>query len=235
MDRVSEFLKKELQGFKSTEITGLLIVVGAILFNYIMLHDSKIAVVSAICGILYTVIAGKGKISCYIFGLTGSGFYAYLSFINNLWGNCLLYLCYYIPMQILGILNWKNHLKKETNEIYKTGVNKKDRGKLVLVSIMLSALGFWILKLTGDSHPLADGISTSLSLVGMYLTVKRCIEQWVVWTIVNLITVIMWFKVVSTGMRAYSTILMWSVYLVLGIYFYVCWKKELLQSDNANI
>ena len=84
-----------------------------------------------------------------------------------------------------------------------------------------------VLFLLKDSHPILDGCATALSLVGMYLTVKRCIEQWVVWFIVNLLSVIMWVAVVNSGTRAYSTVLMWFVYLLLAVYFHIEWRKEI--------
>ena len=72
--------------------------------------DDKIALISAVCGILYTIFAGKGKISCYFFGITGTLCYAYISFKNHLYGNLGLYLLYYFPMQIFGIFKWKSNL-----------------------------------------------------------------------------------------------------------------------------
>ena len=230
MNSIFQFIKKEFSGWKIPEILGLIIVLSVIIFNRLVFHDSIISVISAFCGILYTIIAGKGKVSCYLFGLTGSGFYAYLSFVNGFWGNFLLYLCYYVPMQIVGIFKWKNHLKPEINEIYKTKLGVKGRFILLFVSVVLCAAGWYILKVTGDTNPLADGVATALSLAGMYLTVKRCIEQWIVWSIVNLVSVIMWVSAVSCGARTYSTIVMWSTYLVLGIYFYFCWRKELINN-----
>ena len=61
-------IKKELLDWSFHEIAGMIIVISAILYNVIVLNDSITAVLSAICGILYTVIAGKGKIYCYIYG-----------------------------------------------------------------------------------------------------------------------------------------------------------------------
>ena len=77
-----------------------------------LINDSKIALVSAICGILYTIFAGKGKISCYAFGLCGTLCYSYLSFVNNLFGNLALYMLYYLTIQIVLIFRLKQHLKK---------------------------------------------------------------------------------------------------------------------------
>ena len=101
-------------GFFAYALTIILIVLHAILRG-----DYIVAVISAICGITYTVFAGYGTPVCYLFGITGSGFYVFLSFQNALWGNLLLYLLYYIPMQILGFFKWRKHLKQGKNEIVK--------------------------------------------------------------------------------------------------------------------
>ena len=229
---IKGFIKKELSGWSRKEIFSVGVILCVILYNSVCLKDSYIAVVSAVCGLLYTFFAGKGKISCYLFGLTGSGFYGYLSFINGLFGNCLLYVGYYIPMQILGIFKWKQNLKKDTNEIYKTKLSFSQRVVLFCVSVLLSLTVSALLFFLKDSNPLLDGVSVSLSLVAMYLTVRRCIEQWVLWGIVNFICVLMWVKVVLNGQKTYSTVFMWLCYFILAFYFYKKWKKE-IEKENS--
>ena len=228
---LTEFVKKELNGWKKIEIIGLFTVLTLILINAIIVKDNPIAVISAFCGILYTIIAGKGKISCYFFGLSGSWCYVWLSFINALWGNMLLYLCYYIPMQILGIFKWKKHLKKDTKEIVKTKLSNKNRITLLFIGVLGSIITSIILHYFHDKSPIADGITTFLSVLGMYLTVRRAIEQWVVWMIVNGISALMWINLVLHGTKTYSTVIMWVVYFVLAIYFYFEWKKVLNKNE----
>lgn len=228
---LTEFVKKELNGWKKIEIIGLFTVLTLILINAIIVKDNPIAVISAFCGILYTIIAGKGKISCYFFGLSGSWCYVWLSFINALWGNMLLYLCYYIPMQILGIFKWKKHLKKDTKEIVKTRLSNKNRIILLFIGVLGSIITSIILHYFHDKSPIADGITTFLSVLGMYLTVRRAIEQWVVWMIVNGISALMWINLVLQGIKTYSTVIMWVVYFVLAIYFYFEWKKVLNKNE----
>lgn len=228
---LTEFVKKELNGWKKIEIIGLFTVLTLILINAIIVKDNPIAVISAFCGILYTIIAGKGKISCYFFGLSGSWCYVWLSFINSLWGNMLLYLCYYIPMQILGIFKWKKHLKKDTKEIVKTRLSNKNRIILLFIGVLGSIITSIILHYFHDKSPIADGITTFLSVLGMYLTVRRAIEQWVIWMVVNGISALMWINLVLHGTKTYSTVIMWVVYFVLAIYFYYEWKKVLNKNE----
>lgn len=226
---LKNFIKSELQGWQKKEILFLSFVFLFIFTNAIIVKDNVIAVVSAICGIMYSTIAGKGKVSCYFFGLAGSFCYSYLSLKNALWGNLLLYVCYYIPMQITGIFVWKKHLIKETQEIKKIQLSNQQRLKLFSLAIIMSVVAIYILDITGDKSPICDGITTIFSLFGMYFTVKRYLEQWVVWIIVNGISSIMWLKVVLSGANTWSTFIMWVVYFILSIYFFTTWKKELTQ------
>ena len=218
--KITEFAKKEITGWKSYEVFIIIFAFLLIIYNAIVLHDSVIAVCSAFFGILYTIIAGKGKISCYFFGLMGSGCYVYLSAFSHLWGNALLYLAYYIPMQIHGIFAWKSNLNNDF-EIKKTGMTGKQKLKFLVTGILGSILTALILYFMNDKNPVIDGITTFLSILGMYCTVKRFLEQWIIWIIVNGLSFFMWLNLIIHGTKAYSTLVMWGVYFVLAIYSYI--------------
>ena len=87
---ITNFIKLELKGWKKSEIIGLSLVFLIILINSLILNDSKIAIIYAICGVLYTIIAGKGKLSCYFFGICSTLCYSYLSYKNGLYGKLTL-------------------------------------------------------------------------------------------------------------------------------------------------
>ena len=224
---LKEFIQSELKGWGKAEgivfpLEILLIIVLSFLIN-----DSKIALVSAICGISYTILAGKGKISCYAFGLCGTLCYSYLSFVNNLFGNLALYMLYYLPMQIVGIFRWKKHLKKDSGEIIKTKLSVKERLIYLILTIIISLAVSFILKYTGDASPFIDGTTTVFSILGMLLTVKRCIEQWYVWILVNGLSALMWIEAYIQGSNCLATVIMWLTYFILAFYFLAGWRKEI--------
>ena len=198
-----------------------------IILNAFRCHDSVQALISAVCGITYTVFAGKGYPLCYLFGVTGSSFYAYISAQNALWGNVFLYLGYYVPMQILGFWQWRKHLKQDKNEIVKTSLKLKEFFIIILCSVVLVIILAAFLGTTADKHPILDSITTIFSISGMYLTVRRCIEQWLFWMIVNALSLLMWLNIALQGGRVYSTVIMWAVYLFLAFYFYSQWRREI--------
>lgn len=209
------------------ENIALCLVVFFILLHAILRKDNPIAVISAVCGITYTFFAGKGRPICYLFGVTGSGFYSLLAFQNALWGNLALYACYYLPMQILGYFKWNKNLKSDSSEIVKIQLPKKELIILLTILLILSMLVYFILIYFEDAHPILDSITAVFSIGGMYLTVRRAIEQWVFWMGVNALSLAMWIGVAVSGARVYSTIVMWAVYLFLAIYFYIDWYKEI--------
>lgn len=209
------------------ELTGLFTIYIILFANAFLLKDHPAALVSAFFGITYTFLAGKGNPVCYLFGVTGSGFYCWLAFHNALWGNLLLYAGYYIPMQILGFFKWNSHLKDNKNEIIKISLNRKERAVISAITLILSVFAVVILHSLHDQNPIIDGITTVFSIAGMYLTVRRAIEQWIVWMVVNGLSAFMWASIALNGEKVYSTVIMWSAYFILAIYFYKSWKKEI--------
>ena len=225
--KILKAIKQDFETYSILEKIFFPLCIFFVLLISILKGDSPIALISAICGITYTVYAGKGKIFCFFIGLLGTFFYVYLAYKNSFFGNMLLYGLYFFPMQVIGIFKWRKHLKKNSLEIIKTKLPASKKTAIIISSIIFSLILSCILKLSDGKSPYLDGFSVIFSIFGQYLTVKRCIEQWYFWFFVNLISLIMWFIAVSGGAKTYATLLMWLIYLILSIYFYISWKKEL--------
>ncbi len=229
---IAEFFKSELSGWGKIERVVFPLEILLIIAICLYVGDSKVALMSAICGISYTILAGKGKISCFLFGLLGSGCYIYIASQNHLWGNVALYVFYYVPMQILGIFRWRKHLKKESREIIKTTLSFRSRWVYGGLALLLSVGLYFILKFVGDASPLMDSLATVFSVGGLLLTVKRCVEQWYFWIVVNAVSMIMWIEAYLNGSNCLATVFMWGTYLVLAFYFLYTWQKSLVDDSQ---
>ncbi len=224
---IKSFIKGELEGWGKVERFLFPLIIAALCAVSFMINDSKIALISAVCGICYTILAGKGKISCYFIGICGTVCYVWIAYRNTLYGNLLLYALYYLPMQVAGIFKWKKHLKKDKQEIEKTTLSRKER-VLYFSAACLICIAVWAgLHRLGSAAPFADAFSVVFSVLGMLLTVKRCYEQWIVWLFVNAVSLYMWILAYLNGSNCFATIVMWSVYLCLAVYFMSVWKREI--------
>ena len=81
-------------------------------------------------------------------------------------------------------------------------------------------------RLIDGTLPFVDAMSTVFSIFAQILCVKRYMEQWVLWVIVDVVTVIMWVYAFINGTGDMATVLMWSVYLVNAIIMLVKWNKD---------
>ena len=60
----------------------------------------------------------------------------------------------------------------------------------------------------------------------MIVSIKMYAEQWILWIIVNVVSVIMWAIAFAQGNDSIATLLMWVVYLVNAVVMYRKWLKE---------
>lgn len=229
-----KLIKLEFEGFGRLEKVFFPLVIFIIVVVSLLINDSKIALLSALCGISYTILAGKGRVICYFIGMVGTICYSYLAFINGFYGNLLLYSLFYFPMEIIGIYKWSKNLKKNKREIIKTNLSGSERYIYLSVFTILAIIIAFVLKYFNASNPYMDSFTTVFSVLGQILTVKRCIEQWYIWFFVNIFSMLMWIIAYNNGSNCFATIIMWFIYVVLAVYFLIEWRKELSENKRED-
>ncbi|MCP1771804.1 nicotinamide riboside transporter PnuC [Neisseria perflava] len=98
-----QWLKSELfDGWTKFEAVWLMLFLAIQIAVFVIQPDSLLATIAAITGILCVVFVGKGKISNYFFGLISVSLYAYISYTYTLYGEMMLNLLVYVPVQFIG-------------------------------------------------------------------------------------------------------------------------------------
>lgn len=223
---MKEFIKQELDGWKKLEVMWLALAIAVTVGLSIYWKDNWIGIAAAVTGVACVILTGKGKMSSYIFGMINTVLYAYVAFGAKYYGEVMLNLLYYVPMNIVGWVLWKKNMDADNNEVIKERLNNKWRIVLTVLSVVGIFLYGLLLKVLGGSLPFVDSMSTVLSVVAQILCVKRLMEQWAVWIIVDVVTVFMWAVEFAKGGESVATLIMWSVYLINAIIMFVKWNKE---------
>lgn len=187
--------------------------------------DNTIALLSGIAGTISVILCAKGKIENYAFGLFQAITYGYICYTTKIFGE-VMYNIVMVPMIIIGFLNWKKNLVSNTNDVIVRNITKKGSIVLSISTIVLIFVYSLILKSIGGDFVLIDATTTSLSLVATILMMYRYSEQWLVWILVNIASVILWINAFIAGDSSGMTmIVMWSAYLFNAIYGYINWRK----------
>ena len=206
------------------------LIVGVIASNiiYSLLSDSVDVVgsVASIAGVLCVVLVAKGSIWNYLFGLVNVSMYAYISYQASLYGDAALNALYYLPMQFIGWWQWRKRgaaiSESETGgkgvQVKARRFNLRQRVILALGCAAAVVAGGFILQHFGDPQPFKDSTTTVLSIVAQALMAMAFMEQWVLWIITNIVSVIMWVVCVARGeAHAAVMVIMWGFYLLNSI------------------
>lgn len=221
------YIKQFFKGWTAIDFIWIIIANAIILGLGIRNGDSLISLICAVTGVTSVIFCSKQMLANYVVGFINVALYAWLSYDAKLYGDAMLNALYYIPMQFIGYYMW-NKAKHQSES------NKVEVKKLTLMQIIKIALGTIItiliysevLKMLKGNITLIDSASTILSIVAMILMVKQYTEQWYMWVLVNIVSIIMWVVSLSQGVGDLATLLMWVIYLFNSLFGLYNWKRE---------
>ncbi|MBR3393186.1 MAG: nicotinamide mononucleotide transporter [Firmicutes bacterium] len=227
-------IKQELTGWKKWQVLWLAFAIITILGVSIQQGDTWIGIIASVTGVICVVLCGMGRVSNYLYGTINVILYAYIAWKAKYYGDVMLNLLYYLPTNFIGWAAWNKHINAETNVVYKKRMTIKQDILLAIISIV-SVVGYaYILKLLGGNLPIVDSMSTVFSVIAQILMIKRFMEQWVIWIVVDVVSVIMWIAALSTEGASIAVLLMWAVYLANAVIMFVKWYRESrLQAETA--
>lgn len=220
-----EKTKRFFTDWSRFEIIWLILSTVIMIVLSVIWGDNLLALISGITGILGVVLAAKGKVSTYIFATVNVAIYALLTFQNHLYGEFMLNAFYYIPMNFIGFYLWSKHKDNESGEVE----GKKLTGRqtvILFAAVAVVVLVYWqILSRIGGQLALIDAMSTIFSVVALIMQVARYAEQWLLWIIVNVVSVVMWLLLIGKDSSAVTMVVMWVAYLFNSVYGYYNWRK----------
>lgn len=188
--------------------------------------DTWIGIVTSLTGIWCVVLVAKARISNYYVGIPNVILYAYLAYGWKYYGEVMLNLGYFLPAQFVGLYFWnKKENKKDRDTVYVKLLSWEGRWWLFMFSSVAVIIYGTFLDYIGGSLPYFDATSTVLSVIAMYMMIKLYGEQWILWIIVNVTSIILWVFVLTEGGVEVTIVLMWTAYLFNAVYGWRNWIK----------
>lgn len=204
----------------------------------IIWRSDPVSFISSMAGMLCVVLVAKGKITNYFFGLIQVLLYGFVALNYQLYGEVILNWMFYVPVQFIGFYLWMKHSTNTTDSdvAVKRLTAKQFTGLLVIVALLIAGFAFMLHTIGGASIGL-DSATTILSIVAQFMMLARYAEQWLMWIIINILSIIMWAQsIISQDGNDYPTLVMWIAFLCNSIYGYINWRKLYKQqSDNQSV
>jgi len=207
--------------------------------------------VSALTGIVCVVLAAKGKISTFTWGVVNCLTYGTLAFLTGVYGDAIINLLYFLPLQFVGFAVWKKKMKGDT-----VVSEKLNNPVITAVAAILAWIGFSSLLSGTDGFlvqtfaqnsifytampkglgVMIDASTEVLQFFGQLLMTVAKRAQWYFWIATNAVSIFIWSVILvsdfaGTAAFAVPTLIMWGSFLINSIYGLTQWGSR-IQPEN---
>ncbi|MBK1972372.1 nicotinamide riboside transporter PnuC [Campylobacter sp. TTU_617] len=221
-------LKTQLSDLSFKFYFSLLATLIFVILTSLIISTDILSIFTASCGIIYAFFAGAKKLICFIFGIIYSICYIYIAYKTNLYGDVMLNLIY-LPMNILGIIHWKNH-QNENNFVNIRSLKFKNIIISFCIVLILTILYGIFLEKINTTFAYLNGFAVVAQIVAFYLQVKRYIQNYLLVTLANITNVLIWFLIFEYSKENIAQLLNMIIFLIIGLYYYFIWKKSYNES-----
>ncbi|MBR6347017.1 MAG: nicotinamide mononucleotide transporter [Bacteroidales bacterium] len=216
--------------FSTCIMVGMLVAVG--ITTAIKAQDPStrmlmlaVASLGSVMGVASTVLSANGLIWTFLFGIADVVLDSIVAFDAGAMGNFALHAFYFLPMQFVGIAQWR---KRGATKEEKVKARRLDsRGWIMLVAgIAVSLATAWYILLRIDESRFDAGAIESvdrwkvffdaavlvLNIAGQILMSLAFFEQWIVWNFVNVFSILLWGSIMLSSEASSYTVVMFVKY-----------------------
>lgn len=141
--------------------------------------------------------------------------YIYVYFHQGVYANVGINL-YFVAAGVYGLVRWRRTDNGAvTHAPSRIWLPAMAAGAVMTVGIFLLLRNF-----TDSTVPWMDAITTSYSIVGLWMLAEKWAEQWLVWIVIDAVYTIMY-----AHLDMLPTAVMYGVFSVVAVFGYFKWKR----------
>ncbi|MBO4476058.1 MAG: nicotinamide mononucleotide transporter [Bacteroidales bacterium] len=164
-----------------------------------------ISALGSLMGVAAAVTSANGLAATFIFGMFNVSIYASVCLYN--WyhggsglGHALLHFLYMLPMQVVGLMQWRKRGQNESGGVKARRLSPGRRWMVAGLYVAASVVVYFILARFDRSAAdtfiktavVLDVLPIMCNIIGQLLMSTAYIEQWVFWIGVNIFSLVMW-------------------------------------------
>jgi nicotinamide mononucleotide transporter len=190
-----------------------------------MTLNTGIEILATLAGLIYIIFLIREKIICWPFGIAGSLLSIYLFIDGKLYSEAFLY-SYYVVMGFWGWIRWGQRESAHENPVVRYGLPA--HVVIILVSSFAAiALGSFFANYTDAQRPYIDAFTTAFSFAATYMQVKKVLETWLYWIVLNVTSI--WLYM-DRSLDIYAALIF--VYAVLSVWGLIQWVEVYRQQQQ---
>ena len=192
---------------------------------------SLLEIAGVIVGLIYLWLEYKASIHLWIASIIMPAICLIVYKDAGLYADMAINI-YYLAIAVYGWLSWKYNFslgsKKESTELKINHISTRGIIYMLMLYVVAQlAISLSLIHFTDSDVPWFNGLTSALSIVGMWMLARKQIEQWIVWIVVDVLSAILYF----TKDLDYTGAL-YILYAVVAVFGYRKWNQLLKQQNE---
>lgn len=202
-----------------------------IISNLATTNIDFLTLISALVGVTSLIFAAKGNVWAQILMIIFSILYGIISFRFHYWGEMITYLGMTLPMAVWSAITWlKNPSQGNGNEVEIQKLNYKHITWLIISTIIVTGIFYYILALLDTPNIVFSTISIITSFLAASLTMLRSSYYAVGYAANDIVLIVLWILASLKNPAYIPVVVNFSIFFLNDMYGFVSWKKrELVQ------
>ena len=220
-------MKKILRYFNIAEwiiwISSLiLITVSFMIFD----GESYISFIASLLGSTALIFCAKGNPIGQIIVIIFSILYAYISFTFAYYGEMITYLGMSAPMAVYAFIAWmKNPYNGKHSEVKVNKIMGREWVFLFSLSIIVTVIFFFILKVFGTSNLIPSTVSITTSFVASWLTLLRSPYYAIAYSLNDIVLIVLWVLATMENLSYLPMVLCFVMFFLNDMYGFFNWRR----------
>ncbi len=185
-----------------------------------------LSLIASLIGVTALIFLAKGNVIGQILTVVFSIFYGIISYDLNYFGEMFTYLCLTAPMAVLATISWLRHpYKNKKTEVQILSINKKTILKILISSIIVTAVFYVVLKHFNTAFLALSTFSVTTSFIAVALTYYRSEFYAIGYCMNDIVLILLWSFASAQNITYLTMVICFFVFLINDFYAFYNWRK----------
>ena len=182
-------------------------------------------IVGVIVGLVYLYLEYKANIWLWAVSIIMPAIYLVVFYDAGLYADTAINI-YYLVIALYGWIVWRCGSGKEKVLPISNIPPRQMLAMVALYAVAQVAISLALLHFTDSDVPWFNGLTSALSIVGMWMLARKWGEQWIVWIVVDILSAALY------GCKElYLTAALYVLYAVIAVFGYRKWRELMRKQD----
>lgn len=186
---------------------------------------------ASLIGVTALIFVAKGYVLGQVLTVVFALFYGVISYFQHYYGEMITYLGMTSPIALMAAIEWMRNPYAGTREVRVRRLNAKQCLLMWLLTVLVTAGFFFILRALGNASLFFSTLSIATSFLASYLTLMRSPSYALAYAANDLILIILWVIASLHSPGCMPMIVCFAMFFLNDSYGFLNWRSMMARQN----